>query len=383
MFMSNIKKAGRLALAFDVLHRAVKAIPEDKRTDELSKVLEEGFKKEMLYKSKPSESDSRLETLLNMCYEAMNILEGIPGMEGSEELRIVRRFLSEQAYIDNKSGRAKAKDSKDIPTDSLQSAYDEDATYRKKGTKGQSGYVLEIAETCCEDNAFQLITDYKVEKNIKSDVEIIEDRLPVIARNTGCRDMYVDGGFYSEEVVKVGEEEDVDIHFTNLNGSKPWNKLPVSAYEIDEESKVIKRCPKGEAPIYAKVKNGQSVAHFLREVCMDCEFRDRCYCKLQKKSGVVRISVKAIETAERRERVEASREENTSKRAAIEGTHSALKRGHRLDKLRVRGIHRCSVVVGLKVTAQNIKRFIRYMLGGYERTKPKGRCEGILVPVSG
>ena len=28
MFMSNIKKAGRLALTFDVLHRAVKTIPE-------------------------------------------------------------------------------------------------------------------------------------------------------------------------------------------------------------------------------------------------------------------------------------------------------------------------------------------------------------------
>jgi hypothetical protein len=27
MFMSNIKKAGRIALAFDVLYRAVKSIP--------------------------------------------------------------------------------------------------------------------------------------------------------------------------------------------------------------------------------------------------------------------------------------------------------------------------------------------------------------------
>ncbi|HEY8362618.1 MAG TPA: hypothetical protein VIK77_06990 [Tissierellaceae bacterium] len=88
-------------------------------------------------------------------------------MEGSEELRIVKRFLLEQAYIDNKSGQVRVKDSKNIPTDSLRSAYDEDATYRKEGTKGQSRYVLEIAETSSEDNAFQLITDYKVEKNVK------------------------------------------------------------------------------------------------------------------------------------------------------------------------------------------------------------------------
>lgn len=133
----------------------------------------------------------------------------------------------------------------------------------------------------------------------------------MIARNTDCTDMYVDGRFYSEEVVKLGEEG-VDIHFTNLSGSKPKDKLSVTAYE-NKESKVIKRYPKGEAPIYVKVKNGQSVAHFLREVCMACEFRDRCYCKLQKRNGVVRISIKAVETVERREEGKARREENTSK----------------------------------------------------------------------
>ena len=59
----------------------------------------------------------------------------------------------------------------------MQSAYDEDATYRKKSNVGQSGYVLEIAETCDKDNPFQLITDYTVEANNVSDVEIIQDRL--------------------------------------------------------------------------------------------------------------------------------------------------------------------------------------------------------------
>jgi hypothetical protein len=56
--MSNIKKAGRLVLAYDVLYKAVKVIPEGKCTEELSKVLEEGFKTELFHKSKPSKSDS-------------------------------------------------------------------------------------------------------------------------------------------------------------------------------------------------------------------------------------------------------------------------------------------------------------------------------------
>ena len=152
MFMSNIKKAGRLVLAFDVLEKSVKAIPEGDRTQELAKVLQDGFKTDMLYSSKPSENDSRLEKLLAMCLEARDVLNGIPQMHDSDELRILNRFLSEQAYIEAGTGLLRAKENKDIPTDSLQSVYDEDATYRKKGAKGQSGYVLEIAETCVKDN---------------------------------------------------------------------------------------------------------------------------------------------------------------------------------------------------------------------------------------
>jgi hypothetical protein len=98
MFMSNIKKAGRLVLAYDVLYKAVKAIPEGKCTEELSKVLEEGFKTELLHKSKPSKSDSRLEILLNICLDARNILKAIPGMEDSDELRIHNRFFKSVIY---------------------------------------------------------------------------------------------------------------------------------------------------------------------------------------------------------------------------------------------------------------------------------------------
>lgn len=61
--------------------------------------------------------------------------------------------------------------------------------------------MLEIAETCAQENPVQLITDYKVEANIKSDVEIIKDRLPAIQKNTGCKELYVDGGFYSDKVL--------------------------------------------------------------------------------------------------------------------------------------------------------------------------------------
>jgi hypothetical protein len=80
------------------------------------------------------------------------------------------------------------------------------------------------------------------------------------------------------------------------------------------------------------------VAHFPLEACSNCEFKEQCHSKQQKKDCIVRINLKAIKTARQREKVKAAKKENTSKRAAIEGTNSALKRVHGLDKLKVRGI---------------------------------------------
>jgi len=62
----------------------------------LKEVLKPEFKTEMIHKTKPSESENRLELLLELCQEA------------------------------------------------------KDATYRKKGNKAESGYVLNITETCSE-----------------------------------------------------------------------------------------------------------------------------------------------------------------------------------------------------------------------------------------
>jgi hypothetical protein len=95
--------------------------------------------------------------------------------------------------------------------------------------------------------------------------------------------------------------------------------------------------------------------------------REQCYSKKQVKDYVVRINLKAVNAGREREKMKANRKENTSKRAGIEGSNSALKRTG-LDKLDVRGKAKSTVVCGLKVTVQNIKRFIKYMQGGY---KPK------------
>ena len=374
LFMSNIKKAGRISLAYDVLIKAVKAIPKDNRTEALAKVLEPDFKTDMLYRAKAQEGDTKLTLLLNLCQEALSILEA--QNKDSDEARIIQRFLAEQSVADTESGKLTPKSKKEISPSSLQSAYDEDATFRRKGNVSQSGYVLEISETCNNNNPFQLITDYTVEPNITSDVEILQDRLETIKENTGCTDLYVDGAFHSETVHLTAQEKKIEIHLTNMSGKEPTN-IPVSEFDIDETTNIINKCPGGHIPTRAGVSNGQTSAHFPHEACTNCALSHQCYSKKQGKDCVVRINLKAVKVSRERDKMKANRKENTSKRAGIEGTNSALKRAG-LDKLNVRGRVKSTVVSGLKATAQNIKRLIKYLQGGY---KPKTPPAGRTVPI--
>jgi len=363
MFMSNIKKAGRISLAFDVLAAAVKAIPENHMTEILSKVLESEFKTDTLYRAKAQDGDSKLAMLLNLCREALDILETIPELKDSNAARITRRFIKDQSVM-NESGKLVPKDKKEIATDSLQSAFDEDATYRQKGNIKQSGYVLELAETCDKDNPFQLITDYDVETNITSDVEIITDRMEEMKQNTGCKDIIADGGFYSPAVIDKAAEQGINMHFTDMTGKQPHEKIPVTEFVTDEKTKVIVKCPADQTPTRSVIKDKQAIAHFDHSACDKCELLRNCHSKHQKRDHVVRISQKMLDSGRERAKIKEFKKVNTNKRAAIEGSNSALKRTG-LEKLRVRGKTKSKVVCGLKVAAQNIKRFTRYLHDGY------------------
>jgi hypothetical protein len=379
MFMPNIKKAGRLALAYDVLIKAVKAIPENELPEELKAVLKPNFKIETLYKSKPSESDSKMDQLLNLCLEAERLLEShMIGKAETEALRIVKRFIKEQANFDKNTKQLKAKSNKEISPDSLQSAYEEDCTFRTKGDKSQSGYLANLAETCAKENPIQLITDYTVAPNIKADVTFGEERIPIIKETTDCNSMTLDGGYYSEKVTTTAAANGIDPHFTDMTGRGPGSKLLVTAFEFEAGTQIITKCPNNVVPLHAAIKGGQTVAHFPLEECRNCPLSKQCHVKVQKKDCVIRIDKKSIETAKQRTKIENERRQNTSDRAAIEGTNSALKRAHGMGKLRVRGQAKCTVVVGYKVIAHNFKMFARFMI---EQIK-NSPIQGELMPIT-
>jgi hypothetical protein len=367
MIMPNIKWAGRLSLAYDVLTQAAKACPESILSKEIKTMLEAKYKKELLYRTKSSETKTKLETMLALGQQLLTATMPYPNLQNQKEIHLLKRFLNEQSDFDQASGHRVAKDSRDISPDSLQSAYDPDATYREKSGKKHKGYVANLIETCNQDNPIQVVTDYHLAANTTSDVELLKERLPILKENMFVQDIYADGGYYGEEALQLAQDTDVNLHFTNMTGRKTnSHKLPLTDFGIDEENYRITTCPAGHAPLHSgrAKRSGSITAHFNRQQCQACPNKDRCPVKFQKKSAVLRITSKALHAARTRIQLEdrASRLEATSKRAAIEGTNSALKRGHGAAKLAVCTQAKSQTVFGLKVIGHNFRQFVRGLM---------------------
>lgn len=358
--MSNIRQAGRLSLAVDVLLQAVKMLPEKKLSDNLKRVLEPNFTNKVIYHTRSNDTQTKLKEIISLMTEAL-IIAGNCKLDKKQPFQITERFINEQT-TDGKNKTKIIKNGDDISADSLQSAYDSDATYRKKGKKEWSGYVANLAETCAEENKAQLITDYSVEKNIVSDVEMAKQRIPKIKEKTNAKNIYLDGGYYDTDLKQSIERDGTKLHYTDMTGRKEdGSKIPISKFVFTEDLKSIKACPAGYKPnrVYYKEKGNIISAYFDKEKCKTCPFKEQCRVKIQKKESVLRISQKSVVISQTRMQIQNKEEraKKVSKRAGIEGTNSALKRKEGAGKLNVRGIVKTRIVFGYKVIARNINQF--------------------------
>lgn len=364
--MSNIKLAGRLSLAYDVLVNGIKALPENLLSDDLKLFLKSDHKTQFLYKLKGKETSSRIQILIEYCSEVLRLAQGSPDLKADPAIQLAQRFLTEQATFDEEQNRWIAKDNKEISSKSLQSAYDHEATYRNKNGKKYVGYVLNLTETCGDENPVQMVTHYDLAPNTTSDIELLKNSLPHL-KEKGIKDLYTDGAYYSPDTTEESQTQGIELHYTDMTGrKKSSDKLPYNAFEIENKQKIL-RCPADQEPIRSEYnkKDRTLSAHFNREICDNCPLKENCRVKFQKKDTVLRVNQRTLDSEETRLKIEdkAQRQVNTSKRAAIEGTNSALKRAQGADKLSVRGIIKSNLVIGTKLMAHNFRQLTRFFKG--------------------
>lgn len=388
--MPNIKRAGRLALAFDVLKQGVAACPQELLPENLQKVLEPAFRTEILYRSRSRDVQARLAKIIDLQEQLVALAAALPAIANKPEIKLVQRFITEQTTYDPEQKKRIVKENKDIRPDSLQSAYDPDATFRKKGNKEQVGYTCNLTETCSAENDVQFITDYALEKNTKADVAMAAERLSAIKEHTGVTDLYVDGGYFGEDTHRKAEELGVKMHYTNLTGRQPAaEKIPLTDFNVENHKKVL-ACPQGQTPIHTYYEEAKRIitAWFDAPTCRECPCREQCPVKIQKKKALLQFNQSALLAAETRQELanDEDRRENKAKRAAIEGTVSAIKRGRGATKLAIRGQVKSALVIGLKCIAHNFQQLkswfqIKAKEAKEISVKPQMPLQGVSVPV--
>lgn len=263
-----------------------------------------------------------------------------------------------------KDPRAALKAPKDVAADSLQNPSDPDATF--SGHKGQ-GYQAQIAETCHEENDFELITYVETEGAHESDQNApgrIHENL--IERGHAPETTFVDPGYMSGENILEGESQGVDLQGPIVIGTPPSeDKAPLSDFEFNAKRTRVKKCLAGHEPIEHKdcKDNKAVIAYFDKEVCARCEMKTVCRAKEQVAHRVLRFTRGDVVVARRRIEQETVEFKAAYKiRSGIEATNGHLKNDRGMGRLRMRGSPGVSLRVMFKCLAENCHRVARHVL---------------------
>ncbi|MFQ6113747.1 MAG: transposase [bacterium] len=256
----------------------------------------------------------------------------------------------------------------DMPSGTLQNPSDEDVTYGHKG----AGYEATVAETCSEENPFQVITDVQTDPSDHSDQNKTMDVVERIDANDMKPDvLYTDGTFTSGENIVECADKGVDLQGNLVGDDKHPEKLKLADFEFAQDGITVTACPKGEKPVTQKQANARKpksksqqsfLVHFNLDRCKNCSCVARCPVKLQKKQAVIRFTRAQLASSLRRreQETEAFKEQNKI-RAGIESTNAEMKKSQGLGRLRVRGQPRVNQTVLFKALACNIKRMVKYV----------------------
>ncbi len=249
---------------------------------------------------------------------------------------------------------------------SLQSPFDPDATY---GHKGQ-GYHLHVAETCGHDGP-ELITDFEVSGAHEHD----STRATAILERLAKRDrqpetMYADGGYANGGNILEASALGTDLYAPVTRGRLPEDMIGRDRFVFEDDSGEVVRCPADHPPVrhgYRVPEQGGTPtwhAFFDRKTCNGCVYRGRCVVRPSnnKRSGRYHLDIEPHLRARDEALARQDRRDwwlDYRIRSGVEATPSELKRAHGIGRLRVRRLSRVVLAVSLKVTACNIKRWLR------------------------
>lgn len=263
------------------------------------------------------------------------------------------------------SPEVKLKKKPESPGTALQSPFDPDAGCGHKGP----GYHTHVTETCNNGDKPEIITDYEVHSAGRSDrgkaIDVV-DRLDGTDRKPDR--LFADGGYPTADSALAIEGKGVDFRAPVDRGKMPVETMSRLHFSFDAQGHVL-RCPTGHAPIEHRQTNpngeGKALhAYFDGNQCRACDKRAQCPVRAPNNGryGNFRLDLRPA-LCRRDQMFEVQQvpdwQQDYRIRSGVEATISELKRGHGLGRLRVRRLPQVRFAVACKVTACNVKRWLR------------------------
>ncbi len=378
---SNIRKMSRLQLLVEIIHRLYRTLSEEDRFRHESLfgayVREDSL--HYCYRVTYDEVEGRLQQIGIDLAGMLDVLERTYGQEQS--YRDAGRMFGEQFRLEEEAVIIKT--GKELSGSTMQSPFDLEATYRKKGGESARGYVANITETCDPDNELQLVTSVSVEANVTDDQKLLADDIAGLAERTDIEEVVTDAGYTGPTASEALDSHQVKQRSSAIKGrKKETDSLGLDEFDVtrDGDGKITELvCPQGHS---AEVRDGRvggrySVG-FDGTKCEGCPLRERCPVKRLKKRNVYvyRFSDTDLRVAQQRQQLAESGKETMNIRASIEATVRSIIHpfGGHLCKMPVRGKARVRTMAVLSGAMVNIRRITRYLFS-------KERTEGVLQPV--
>lgn len=381
MVSSSCKKMTRTELIYIIDRNFIKFANklEIEIDDKFKRYLDDSDRIDTLYRNKETERKGKLSFLLSETKELIDqYKDNNNNVNDETEYKQLVRVYEDQFDDENNS----PKDGKDIKPTSLQTPYDEDATYRFKYDHNV-GYVVTNTEIIDNKKNISLIIESEVSQNIKSDLQTMEE---IIERkkesNNPDEQIYItDAGFFSAEINEKALNANIKLIPTDMTGKSEERDDNLDKFIVDNNT--ILECPNGQKPIKCIHSEKRNIiyATFDKSKCDYCPSREMCPINKSKSKNMLITSKKQVELAKVKKQIKTDEYKKIAKlRSGAESIPSLLRNVYNIDKRPTKGMANLVMRLNLSVLSINIKKKINYI--NEKKIQPNSKpIVGIIYPI--
>lgn len=239
MIESNLRRLSRKGLIYETIRCSLKEHSEENELPEKMKhYLEPDDGNRLFY-----HGEIPLDTLIEDAEYADRLIE--------EEHSLIHRVLEEQTVVTT-DGSRELRPGTELHSEILQSPYDTDATFRKKGKSNHIGYVANVVEAKGENGT--VILDYQYECNTYSDSQFLKDTVSNLGIQNESVTIVADGAYSGKNNTELAGKNHIRLVTTNLTGK------PSKEYLSYRSTKEFKD--------FSRFRNGvETIPSILRRCC--------------------------------------------------------------------------------------------------------------------